>query len=75
MNNLTDKIKSALANGDKTLGEIKDETGADYPALRQPISILIAEGEVEVFWSDGATPALCYRLKKKILLAPFFGRY
>lgn len=70
---LSEKIKRALANGEKTAGTIKDETGASYSEIFASISQLIEEKEIEQRLTDGAVPALSYRLVKKIIL-PTFGR-
>lgn len=70
---LSEKIKRALANGEKTAGVLKDEVGASYPELFAEISRLAEVGEVEHRLTDDTCPALSYRLVKKIIL-PIFGR-
>lgn len=70
---LPEKIKRALANGEKTAGVLKDEVGASYPEIFTAISRLIEEKEIEQRLTDGAVPALSYRLAKMIIL-PTFGR-
>lgn len=70
---LPEKIKRALANAEKTAGVLKDEVGASYPELFASVSRLIEEKEIEQRLTDGAVPALSYRLVRKIIL-PTFGR-
>lgn len=70
---LSDQIKHSLAGGEKTAGALKDETGASYLEIFTAISRLIEEKEIEQRLTDGAVPALSYRLVKKIIL-PTFGR-
>lgn len=72
---LSEKIKRALTSGEKTAGAIKDETGASYPEIFAAISQMVEEKEIEQSFTDGAVPALSYRLVKKILLAPFLTRH
>lgn len=71
---LSEKIKLALANGEKVPSALKDETGATYPEIFTALSQLTEAGEVEHrFAGDGAGAVLCYRLARKIIL-PMFGR-